>query len=115
MLVTLFNIRIMIECLSFLTQILPAYVACVILMFLNLTVIGDNIPGFFAWCARALIWENILKTKTALVRFSFVLLLPQRSSSTRLHKHIAFSFPRAFSSLKGSSSTKVVVVDIWCG
>jgi len=69
--------RIMIECLTYLTQFLPAYVAWVILLFLNHTVIGGSIPGIFASCARALNWGNILKQYSALVRFSLVLLLPR--------------------------------------
>jgi len=52
---------ILIECITYLTQNLSAYVAWVILYFLNLTVIGGSVPGFFASYARALNWGNILK------------------------------------------------------
>jgi len=61
----------------FLTKFLPAYVAWVILLFLNHTVIGGGVLGIFSSCVRAVNWGNILKKYSALVQFSLVLLLPR--------------------------------------
>jgi len=101
----------MTQCPSYLTPILLAYVASIILIILNETVIGGSVPSEFASCARAVNWRNILKKHSALICFpSF---LPHKfllSSSSRSHKRRGICIARVFSSPKGYPSIKVGVV-----
>lgn len=97
----------MIQCLSYLTPILPVYVVSIILIILNETVIGGSVPGEFASCAHTVNWRNILK-KQCVGSFSLV-SSPQVSSFffeqvTQAQRHLyckSFFFPKRLSFHKG--------------